>query len=63
MLTAAEARKRIGVSREQLRRLILAGEIPAHKTGGARNSHYRISEEAVDAYLERHSAVPVAVAS
>lgn len=53
MLSAAEARERIGVSREQLRRLIKAGEIPAHKTGGARNSHYRISEAAVAAYIER----------
>jgi excisionase family DNA binding protein len=63
LLTAAEARERIGVSREQLRRLILAGEIRAHKTGGARNSHYRISEEAIAAYLERHEAAPVKAAS
>lgn len=54
MLTAAEARERIGISREQLRRLIKDGEIAAHKTGGAVNSHYRISEAEVDAYIERH---------
>lgn len=63
MLTSAEARARIGVSREQLRRLIKAGEIQAHKTGGARNSHYRISEEAIAAYLESHQAVPAGTAS
>jgi excisionase family DNA binding protein len=63
LLTAAEARKRIGVSREQLRRLIMTGEIEAHKTGGARNSHYRISEEAVNAYIERRKVVPARAAS
>jgi excisionase family DNA binding protein len=63
LLTAAEARERIGVSREQLRRLIKDGEIQAHKTGGAVNSHYRISEQAVADYLERHAAVPAKAAS
>lgn len=63
MLTAAEARERIGVSREQLRRLIANGEITAHKTGGAVNSHYRIPEESVEAYIERHKVVPAAKAS
>lgn len=63
LLTAAEARERIGVSREQLRRLIKDGEIEAHKTGSAVNSHYRIPEKSVEAYLERHRVVPAAAAS
>lgn len=63
MLTSAEARKRIGVSRERLRQLILSGELEAIKTGSAVNSHYRISEEAVDGYLERRKVQPVQAAS
>lgn len=55
-LTAAEARKRIGVSRETLRKAIKAGDLKAHKSGPARNSHYRISEEAVTEYLKRQMA-------
>jgi excisionase family DNA binding protein len=63
LLTSAEARERIGVSREQLRRLILAGEIEAIKTGDAPNSHFRISEEAIAAYIESHKVVPAGVPS
>lgn len=63
MLTAAEAAERIGVVPEQLRRLVRSGELDAHKTGSARNSHLRISEAAIAVYLERHKATPVTAAS
>lgn len=63
MLTSAEARDRIGISRPKLEALIRAGEIEAIKTGDAPNSHYRISEESVTAYIERHRVVPVGTAS
>jgi excisionase family DNA binding protein len=54
-LSAAEARKRIGVSRETLRKLIKSGALTAHKSGTARNSHYRITEQAVAESLERQT--------
>ncbi len=54
-LSAAEARERIGVSRETLRKLIKTGSLKAHKSGTARNSHYRISERAVADYIEQHT--------
>lgn len=59
LLTSAQARERIGVSRERLRQLILSGELEAIKTGDAANSHYRISEDAIADYIERHKVVPV----
>lgn len=62
LLTSAEARSRIGVSRAKLEALIREGEIEAIKTGSAPNSHYRISEEAIEAYIERHK-VPATAAS
>lgn len=63
MLTSAEARKRIGISRPKLEALIRTGEIDAIKTGDAPNSHYRISEESVAAYIERRRVVPVTAGS
>ena len=63
MLTSAEARARLRVSRFTLEALIRTGEIEAFKTGDAPNSHFRISEESVDAYLERHKVVPVGTGS
>ena len=63
MLTSAEARERIGISRAKLEALIHQGEIEAIKTGSAPNSHYRISEEALEAYIERQKVEPVATAS
>jgi excisionase family DNA binding protein len=64
MLTSAEACERIGVNRNLLARLIRDGELDgAIKTGDAPNSHYRIPEEAVAAYLERRRVVPVMAAS
>jgi excisionase family DNA binding protein len=62
LLTSAEARSRIGVSRAKLEALIREGEIEAIKTGSAPNSHYRISEESLAAYIERHK-VPAVAAS
>ena len=63
MLTSAEARERLGVSRFTLEALIRTGEIEAIKTGSAPNSHFRISEEAVAAYIERHKVIPAGAAS
>ena len=54
-LSARQARERIGVSRETLRKLIRSGVLTAHKSGTAPNSHYRITEEAVADYLKRQT--------
>jgi excisionase family DNA binding protein len=64
LLTSAEARALLRVSRWKLEALIRDGELDGTiKTGDASNSHYRIPEEAVSAYLERHKVVPATVAS
>lgn len=55
-LTAAEARKRLGVSRETLRKLIKSGQLKAHKVSDGRTSPYRVSEDEIAAYTERQSA-------
>lgn len=54
MLTVTEAAERLGVVAEQVRRLARSGELAAHKTGAARNSHIRISEQAIADYLATH---------
>lgn len=63
MLTSAQARKRLGIGRDKLRELILSGELAAIRTGDAPNSHYRISEESLADFIERHKVQPVQVAS
>lgn len=55
-LTAAEARERLGVSRETLRKLIKSRALTAHKITDGLTSPYRISEEAVEAYLDAQRA-------
>jgi excisionase family DNA binding protein len=63
LLTSAETRARLGISRKKLEELIRDGEIEAIKTGGAPNSHFRISEESLAAYIERRRVVPAGTAS
>lgn len=63
MLTSAEVRERLRIGRDKLRELIEAGELEAIKTGDARNSHYRISEESLGAYIERRKVTPARSAS
>lgn len=63
MLTSAEARERLRISRKKLEELIRDGEIEAIKTGSAPNSHFRIPEESVAAYIERRRVVPAGVPS
>lgn len=62
-LSAAEARERLHVSRETLRKLIKSGDLKAHKVSGGRTSPYRISEEAVADYIEHRTVRPEGVAS
>jgi excisionase family DNA binding protein len=63
LLTAAEAAERLGVVPEHVRRLVRSGDLEAHKTGSAPNSHLRISESAIAAYLARHRVTPAEAAS
>lgn len=63
MLTATQVRQRLGVGRAKVSELIQTGELEAVKIGDAPNSPYRISEEALAAYIERRKVVPAAAAS
>lgn len=58
MLTSTEVRQRLGIGREKLSKLIQSGELEAIKTGDAVNSPYRISEEALAAFIERRKYRP-----
>ena len=55
-LTAAEARERLGVSRETLRKLIKSGALKAQKVSDGPTSPYRIGEEDVQSYIDRQTA-------
>lgn len=66
MLTFSEVCERLRMSPKTLRKLIASGEIEAsrvgeHGRGGG--GQYRITEEAVAAYLERNKVVPSRAAS
>ncbi len=58
LLTFEEARSRLGVSRETLRRRIASGQLEAFKIGDHMTSPYRIYETAIAAYLGEHRVVP-----
>lgn len=53
MLTAAEAAERLRISDRTLKKLIKSGALKAMKAGDAVNSGYRITEEALDDYIEQ----------
>lgn len=52
-LTMAQAAKMLGVSTKTIERRIKSGEIKAYKFGNSKTSPVRISEEALQAYIER----------
>ncbi len=56
-LTSAETRARLKISRETLRKLIKTGELKASKIGNGPTSDLRISEAAIEDYMERHTVV------
>jgi excisionase family DNA binding protein len=60
MLKSSQVRAELRIGRDKLRELIQAGELEAIRTGDAPNSPYRITEESLDAYKERHRVEPVA---
>lgn len=64
MLTSAQVRAELRIGRDKLRELIQGGEFEgAIRTGDAPNSPYRIPEESLAAYKERHKVASVAVSS
>jgi len=66
MLTFAEVCERLRMSPKTLRKLITSGEIEASRVGShgiGGNGQYRITEEALAAYIERRKVVPVKAAS
>ena len=61
MLTAGEVCERLGISQRTLFRLIRSGRLTASKTGPAKNSRIRVSEEDLADYMERAKIQPEAV--
>jgi excisionase family DNA binding protein len=59
-LSSRETQKRMGISRETLRKLIRSGELKAHKVGTGRTSPIKVSEASIEDYMERHVVVPQA---
>jgi excisionase family DNA binding protein len=60
MLTAAQVRQRLGISRATLEQLIRNGEIEAIRISKTPGSAYRISEQALADYIERQTVKPAA---
>lgn len=54
-LSATEVCERLRVSRDTLTQLIKSGDLKASKIGQYRNSHYRIAEADLTAYLDRQA--------
>ena len=52
-LTIKQAAKRLGVSTKTISRRIQSGEIVAYKYGESKTSPVRITEEALQAYLDK----------
>jgi excisionase family DNA binding protein len=63
MLKSAQVRADLRIGRDKLRELIQAGELEAIRTGDAPNSPYRITEESLAAYKDRHAVTPTAAVS
>jgi len=63
MLTSAQVREDLCIGRDKLRELIRSGELEAIQDGDAHNAPYRITEESLAAYKERHKVVPAKAAS
>ena len=51
-MTASEAAEYAGVSIELVRIQVRIGDLPAYKIGSKRQSHYRVTAEDVDKWLE-----------
>lgn len=60
MLTAAQVRQRLGISRATLEQLIRNGEIEAIRISNTPGSAYRISEKALIDYIKRQTVRPAA---
>ena len=66
MLTFSEVCTQLRMSPKTLRKLITSGEIEASRVGShgrGGNGQYRITEEALAAYLERKKVVPAKAVS
>lgn len=63
MLTGAQVRERLGIGKEKFLELVKTGELAAIKLGTAQNAPYRISEEALDDFIERSRVIPAGKAA
>ena len=62
-LTFREVCDRLRMAPKTVRKLIVSGDLEATKTGDAANSHYRISDRALAAFMERRRVHPAQEAS
>jgi excisionase family DNA binding protein len=53
-MSTGQAAAELGVSPRTIRRLVLAGEIPAFTVGAGSIRHYRITPHALKSYREHH---------
>ena len=60
MLTNSQVRKRLGIGRAEFLRLVRSGELRAIRIGKAPNSPYKVSEDALEEFIERQTVKPVA---
>ena len=65
MLTLNEVCERLRMSRKTVIKLIKSGDLEAsrHPGRGIGDGEYRVTEEALDAYIKSRRIVPVAAAS
>jgi excisionase family DNA binding protein len=56
-LTFREVCDRLRMAPKTVRKLIVSGELEATQPGGTPNSPYRISERALDSFMERRRKV------
>ena len=58
MLTRARVIERLGINKDTFARLCRTGELPAVRIGDAPNSPYRVTEEDLEEFIERHRVQP-----
>ena len=61
MLTRRQVKQRLGIGKTEFLRLVKTGELEAIRIGDAPNSPFRVSEEALEEYIERRKVRPQAV--
>jgi excisionase family DNA binding protein len=56
LLKVAEVAERLSISESTVRRLIVTGELPAHRLGAGPQPPVRVDPKALEAWLDQHMA-------